>query len=105
LSQHKIQSAAEILKGLIATTPLGKVFEQAQIWDNWPEIVGKELAAHGRPKDLRKQQLRVITDSAVWMHKYSYCKWEIIRRINRMAGKELVSDLFFLLADDAGEES
>jgi hypothetical protein len=38
------------------------------------------------------------------MHKYSYCKWEIIRRINRMAGKELVSDLFFLLAEDAEEE-
>ena len=62
------------------------------------------LAEHGHPKDLRERRLRVIVDSAVWMHKYSYCKWEIIRRINRRAGKELVSDLFFLLADDADEE-
>ena len=104
MSQHRTYSAADILKNLIATTPLGRVFEQAQIWDNWPEIAGAVLAAHGRPKDLREQRLRVIVDSAVWMHKYSYCKWEIIRRINRMAGKELVSDLFFLLADDAEEE-
>lgn len=104
MSEHRIHSAAEILKKLIATTPLGKVFEQAQIWDNWTEIAGKVLAGHGHPKDLREQRLRVIVDSAVWMHKYSYCKWEIIRRINRMAGKELVSDLFFLLAEDAEEE-
>jgi len=104
LRENKIHSAADILKNLIKTTPLGKVFEQAQIWDNWTEVAGKVLAEHGQPKDVRDQRLRVVVDSAVWMHKYSYCKWEIIRRINRMAGKELISDLFFLLADDAEEE-
>jgi len=34
------------------------------------------------------------------MHKASYIKWDLIKRINRMAGKELVSDIFFRLGSD-----
>jgi len=45
-----------------------------------------------------------MVDSAVWMNKFSYRKWEIIRRINRQAGIELVSDLFLKLASDEEPE-
>jgi predicted nucleic acid-binding Zn ribbon protein len=82
------------------TTPLGKNLEQAQIWEHWEELTGKHLAKHCRPHSIKKGQLRIIVESPVWMHKISYLKWDLLLRINRMAGKELVSDAFFVLASD-----
>ena len=45
-----------------------------------------------------------MTDSTVWMHKISYVKWDLLRRINRMAKKELVSDIYFMLDSDETEK-
>jgi len=33
------------------------------------------------------------------MNKYAYFKWEILKRINRLVGKELISDVFFVLSE------
>ena len=93
----------EILDGMIAKTKLGKHLEHAEIWERWPDIVGPLLMAHGRPVSVKKGELRIEVDSAVWMNKYAYRKWTIIRRINRMARKELVHDLFFILVEDGAE--
>ena len=82
------------------TTQLGKNLEQAQIWEHWEELTGKHLAKHCRPHSIKDGQLRIIVESPVWMHKLSYLKWDLLLRINRMAGKELVSDTFFVLASD-----
>ena len=96
----------EILKDLTESTALGKTLEQAKIWDQWETLVGPGLAAHGRPHSVRDKQLRVEVDSAVWMHKFSYRKWEIIKRINRAARTKLIDDLFMILMEsdkDKGE--
>lgn len=93
----------DILNTLKKQTPLGKLLEHAEIWEHWSEIAGPHLAEHGRPKTVKDGQLRVEVDSAVWMHKFNYHKWAIIKRVNRMARKELVSDMFFELVPD-GED-
>lgn len=95
---------AEIIAELRRTTPLGMQLEVMQIWENWPEIAGPALAAHGAPYSVKDGLLRVGVDSAVWMHKFSYHKWRIIKRINRHARKELVHDLFLVL-ESRDEES
>ena len=90
----------EILRQMARTTPLGQQLEQAEIWEHWEQLVGAQLAAHSRPKQVREKQLRVKVDSTVWMNKFSYRKWQIIKRVNRMARKELVSDIFLVLLAD-----
>ncbi len=90
----------KILDKIKATTALGKQLEQARIWDRWNELAGGHLAAHGEPKTIREGTLYVEVDSPVWMHRYAYRKWDILKRINRMAGEELVSDLFVVLRAD-----
>jgi hypothetical protein len=37
------------------------------------------------------------------MHKLNYRKWQIMKKINKIAGKELVSDMYIVLLPD-GEE-
>ncbi len=89
----------EILESLKAKTRLGKQLNQAQIWEQWPEVAGQYLCGHGHPVTVKDKTLHVEAYSAVWMHKFAYHKWDIIKRINRIAGQELVSDIFILLGD------
>jgi predicted nucleic acid-binding Zn ribbon protein len=96
-------SIQEILDQLRQETQLGRHLELAQIWSRWPEIAGPRLMEHGRPHGIRDMVLYVEADSPVWMHRFAYRKWSLLRRINRMAGHELVSDIFLVLSQD-GEE-
>lgn len=96
---------ADILAKLKASGKLGQNLEYARIWERWDEIAGPRLSAHGQPYTVKEGQLRVRADSAVWMHRFSYDKWGIIRRINRLAGKELVHDLFVTLEPEDEEAS
>lgn len=99
------KNISDILDSMINSTQLGEHLEHARIWKHWPELAGYDLGLHGRPKDIRDGQLRVEVDSAVWMHRYALKKFEIIKRINRFAGKELISDIFVILYDDSGKDA
>ena len=103
MKKHDPKGVGDILEGMKESTALGRQLDQAAIWRRWPEIVGQELSPHGRPQTIKDNQLRIEVDSAVWMHKFSFHKWAIIKRINRMAGKELVSDIFLVLLEDGRE--
>ncbi|MBL7647744.1 MAG: DUF721 domain-containing protein [Candidatus Hydrogenedentes bacterium] len=103
LKRTKPEGVGDILAKLKKTTDLGKHLEHAEIWEHWPEIVGETVAKHTRPQGIKELQLRIEADSAVWMHKLNYRKWQIMKKINRIAGKELVSDMYIVLVPD-GEE-
>ena len=81
-------------------TRLGKQLRQAQIWERWPEMAGQQLCGHGHPQTVKDKTLYIEAYSPVWMNKFAYHKWDIINRINRMAGQELVTDIFILLSED-----
>jgi len=100
LKKNKPIAVGDILESLKKTTALGKHLEYAQIWEHWEEIAGKQLARHTRPHDVRDGQLRIAAESSVWMNKITYKKWTIIKRVNQLAKKELINDLFVLLLDD-----
>jgi len=100
LKERSLKSVGEILSKLIKKTGLGKQIEQARIWEHWDTLAGPNLHTHGRPRAIKDNTLIVEVDSTVWMNKYAYFKWDILQRINRLAGKELVSDLFLVLSQD-----
>lgn len=104
MKKSRPEHIGDILNRMKATTPLGLSLEHARIWENWTKLVGEHMAKHCRPYSVRDGQLRIMTDSAVWMHKISYIKWDLLRRINLMAKKELISDIFFLLDSDEPEK-
>lgn len=95
----------DLISKLTKTTKLGQHLEHALIWQEWEHIIGKPLMDSARPVGVRDGQLRVEVANNVLMHKLAYRKWDMIGRINRLARKELVHDIFFLLADDDTPES
>ncbi len=94
----------DIIKKMVATTRLGEDLEKAKIWEHWAEVAGTYLSQHGEPSTLKDGVLTVDVESPVWMHKYAYRKWDIIRRANRLVNRALVSDLFIRLASDEPDE-
>ncbi len=100
MPRKAVEHISDILARMQQNTALGVSLEQAKIWERWEQLAGKHLAKHCRPHSIKDGQLRIVVESAVWMHKLSYLKWDLLMRINRMAGKELVSDAFFVLAED-----
>jgi hypothetical protein len=89
----------EVLRYLIKDGGLGEQLEQARIWENWPQLAGDPLWMYGRPVTLRDGTLIVEAASPVWMHKYSFFRRRLIGRINKMAKKRLVTDIFVRLDD------
>ena len=107
MKKDEAKSAGEILAGLTEKTELGQVLERAQIWERWPELAGAQLAMHGHPVGFRAKHpevLIVAAESPVWMHRFALRKWDLVRRINRMAGRALVSDVFVTHAGDESPE-
>ena len=100
MKRSKVEGVGDILAQLKKNTDLGKHLEHAKIWEHWPEIVGETVAQHTRPQGIKDLQLRIEADSAVWMHNLNYRKWQIMKKINRLAGKELVSDMYIVLVPD-----
>ena len=94
------KSIEAIITALKASPELRKQFDEAKLWEKWPEIAGPKLMAFGRPLGVRDGTLFIEVDSAVWMHRFSYFEQEIASRANLVAGREWVSDLFFKLTSE-----
>jgi len=99
----KLEGVGDILASLTKKTTLGKRLKEAQIWQQWPSLAGQRLCTHGHPVTVKDQTLHVEAYSSVWVNKFAYHKWEIIGRVNRMAGQELIHDIFVTLQQDEGE--
>lgn len=94
------EGVGDILDALKTSTGLGLKLQQAEVWDYWDEIAGEPYCRHATPHHLRDKRLVVAVDTPVWMHKLTYKRWDILEAINRRAGFELVSDIFFTLTPD-----
>ena len=105
MKKNEPTGVGDILAKLKKSTKLGDQLEKARIWELWPELVGKLMAPHGKPRAIRDNTLIIEAESPVWMHKYAYKKWDILKKINLVARRELISDVFVVLEGDSVEEN
>lgn len=95
-----VEGIADILESLKGASALGRNLEEAKIWERWPDLAGMDFMPHGRPLGVRDGMLIIEVDSAVWMHKFAYIKRDLVRRINRMLGRDLVTEIHLTLTED-----
>lgn len=94
------ESIQSILNRMVQTSDLGTTLEKARIWGQWARITGGALADCTAPAALENGLLVVHVADTSWMDLCLYEKWEIVRRINREAGRLVVSDIRFELVPD-----
>jgi len=105
LKRKSVDGVGEILEKMIAHTKLGQHLEHALIWENWAKIVGDRLLPHCHPVTVAEMRLCIEADSAVAMHEIALLKWPIVKRVNTLAQKELINDVFIALLPDGDEIS
>ena len=89
-----------ILEKITQAKGFRKHLDQGRIWEAWEDIAGARLAPYGKPKYFKDKTLLIEVHSAVWMSRYAYSKWDLIKRVNLVAGYELINDLFFILENE-----
>jgi len=63
----------------------------------WPGIVGLRIARHTRCVGFRDGTLRVEAESSAWMHELGYLERDLVHKINRHLGDELVREVKFIV--------
>jgi len=87
-------AVADLLAAIFKDKPAGKRLHEGKIWLVWDMAVGEQIAAHARPVGFRDGVLNVAVDSAPWMQQLTYLKKQIVAKLNKRLGEELVIDLF-----------
>lgn len=69
--------------------------ELSQIWTHWDRVVGEVVAEHAQPAAFKGHILVVHVISSTWIHQLRFDKDEMILKLNRALGKELVKEIKF----------
>ena len=66
-----------------------------QVWELWDKAVGEIIAENARPAAFKGKILLVHVNSSPWLHQLSFLKKDILARINRELGQDLVDEIKF----------
>lgn len=66
-----------------------------QIVSNWENLVGKEIAKSSQPIKIQDKCLFLAVKSNVWANELNLRKGELVEKINREAGEEIISNILF----------
>ena len=66
-----------------------------QVWDLWERAVGEIIAENARPAAFKGSILLVHVNSSPWLHQLHFLKEDILSKINRELGQELVKEIKF----------
>lgn len=94
----KITGVGSLLAEMAADRNWLAALNRHRLFDFWPEAVGRDVAAHARPKVIRKQVLHVEVTDSVWMQQLHLQKGCLLEALNRRLGEEGLVDIRFVLA-------
>jgi predicted nucleic acid-binding Zn ribbon protein len=74
-----------------------KDVEALKVFSLWSEVVGERIAQHARPVRVNKQRLFVEVDNPVWLSQLRLMRLDILDRIEKTMGKDLILDVTLYL--------
>ncbi|HET6364635.1 MAG: DUF721 domain-containing protein [Nitrospirota bacterium] len=104
----KINRLSVTLMKMLKAQGLESRLQEYRIFGQWEKAVGKVIARHAQPSSLRGKKMTLVVDSPAWMQQLSLLKPEIIEKVNRRLGHNVIRDIMLKLgevAPRAGDES
>lgn len=101
---------SSVIKNLSKSLGFEQKMVELSIQKRWNEIMGENIANHTRPGQIRYKKLYIEVDNSVWMHQLLFLKEEVLSRVNRSIGREIIDEVRFKLGlndytgQDAGEQ-
>lgn len=74
-------------------------FEEQGLFRVWDEEVGTRIARHAKPERITKGRLTVLAENSGYIQEYSFLKKEIVKKLNKRLGRELVKEIVFRVGD------
>ncbi len=79
--QNSLKSIAEILGDTKGRLRISKHIRRYKLWELWPDIVGREIAAHARPARWYGRTLVVRVEHPAWIQELGFLKPQMIEKI------------------------
>src|SRR5215471_15793935 len=80
------QPLAAAVGGLLSARGWRQQAAMGAVFGNWPEIVGREVAAHTRPESFDDGELTVTADSDAWATQVRYLAPKVLARLAEELG-------------------
>ncbi len=88
-----------VIENILRRHNLWHGYQQYLIVEQWPEIVGPDLAEVTKAESISNGLLRVLVKDSVWAYHLSMMKPRLKTKINNFAGGKVVTDIFFQIGD------
>lgn len=103
--QSRLDSFGSILAGVAHRLGLESKLFEARLRRQWPDIVGKPIAAHTRPDQIRFKKLYVLVHNSVWLQQLTFLKPVLLEKVNAMAGEPLVTEIVLRIGEVTADHS
>jgi len=87
------KTISEALSGCFLEIGLKEKLQQNKAINAWTEVVGAEIAEVAKPLTIRNKVLFVAVESPSWINELHYYSEQIIRRLNRVAGRNVIEKI------------
>ncbi len=86
----------EIIGASLDRLGIDRELDDYRIWQAWDEVVGEAIRRNAEPVRLDGQRLVVATRNASWMQELTLMRGEIVERLNRWMGREVITEIFIV---------
>ncbi len=93
----KVVSIKEVLEKCLPQKTTEGGFPKDKILENWPRIVSEKAAECSQPSMIKNKILVITVSNSAWLHQLALQKNEMVKRIERIAGKGLIREVRFKL--------
>ncbi len=94
-SKHDFTEIGALVQKTLKSVIPEKNREVVQIWEIWDQTVGFPICDETRPDMLKDDALIVYVSNSAWIHHLSFCKAELIDKLNKALGKKRIRDIIF----------
>lgn len=93
--QEGLNPISEVVKDLIEHYRLQDRFDEIRILEAWNEVLGNTVARRTKKIQIQDQVLFVKLESASLKQELVMAKSRILKDLNQVVGKEVLTDLIF----------
>ncbi len=95
------RTLGNILNDVLQQYGLTQRLKEFQIVEAWPEVVGEQIAKVTQAREVRDGRLYVEVSnseraSSAWRNELFFMKADIIQKMNRKIGQNIVHDIMFV---------
>jgi predicted nucleic acid-binding Zn ribbon protein len=91
----RTKSIGDAIEELVAQLGIKKKLHEQDVFVVWDEAVGTRIAGVAHPARMLRGTLIVSVKSGAWRNELSMRKQEIVQKLNKLLGAEIVKDIKF----------